>query len=223
MSVIVLVEDDATLRELLQAHLSNEGYGVHVAPDGEAGLALAREIKPDVCILDVMLPKLDGLSVARILRRESEMAIIMLTARATEVDRVIGLDNGADDYVVKPFSMPELTARIRVALRRSPRARVQTELSAGVLRVDLSARRVYKDGAEVRMTHKEFELLASLMRNRGAVLSRDYLISQVWGDDFAGDARTIDVHIRWLREKIEDDPSHPARLQTVRGVGYRLD
>lgn len=223
MPHILVVEDDRTLRDLLVSHLKQEGYEVSSASDGEAGLELAREHKPDVCVLDVMLPKLDGLSLCRILRREVDPGIIMLTARASEVDRVIGLDSGADDYVVKPFSLPELAARVRAAMRRAPSQRAPSQLLSGGLRLDLVSRRAYRDDVELKMTNKEFELLSALLRNRGAVLTRDYLISQVWGDDFEGDPRTIDVHVRWLREKIEDDPSKPVRLQTVRGVGYRID
>jgi DNA-binding response OmpR family regulator len=223
MSRILVVEDDRVLRELLSAHLKQEGYDVIAAADGESGLDLARAETPDLCVFDVMLPKLDGLSLCRILRRESDTPIIMLTARASEVDRVIGLDSGADDYVVKPFSLPELSARVRAALRRVPKPEQPSALSHGALRLELAARRVYRDEHEIKMTHKEFDLLAVLLRNKGAVLTRAYLLSQVWGDDYDGDPRTIDVHVRWLREKIEDDPSQPQLLQTVRGVGYRVD
>jgi DNA-binding response OmpR family regulator len=223
MARVLIVEDEALLRDLLATHLQAEGYDVRSAADGERGLADAREFKPDVCVLDVMLPKLDGLSLCRILRRELDPGIIVLTARASEVDRVIGLDSGADDYVVKPFSLPELTARVRAAMRRAPSQRQTTGLTSGDLKLNLTSRRAYRGEQEVRLTTKEFELLAVLMRNRGAVLTRDMLLSQVWGDDFDGDPRTIDVHVRWLREKIEADPAHPVHLQTVRGVGYRFD
>jgi DNA-binding response OmpR family regulator len=225
MSSVLLVEDDRVLRELLAEHLSREGYTVLTAADGEAGLALAREHKPDACVFDVMLPKLDGLSLCRIVRRELGAAtgIVMLTARASEVDRVIGLDSGADDYVIKPFSVPELSARLRAMLRRSPRIQPMAQLQSGELRLDPASRRAFRGEAELKLTVKEFDLLAVLLRNRGAVLSRDFLISHVWGSDFEGDSRTVDVHVRWLREKIEDDPSKPAHLQTVRGVGYRID
>jgi DNA-binding response OmpR family regulator len=223
---VLLVEDDDTLRELLADHLVREGYAVVSARDGEAGLALARQLLPLVCVLDVMLPKLDGLSLCRIIRRErsDEVGIIMLTARASEIDRIIGLDGGADDYVIKPFSMPELAARVRALLRRSAHAK-KTEgvYASGDLSVDVVSRRAFLKDAELKLTTREFDLLAALLRNRGAVLSRDYLLSHVWGNDFDGDARTIDVHVRWLREKIEQDPSKPLRLQTVRGVGYRID
>ncbi len=219
---ILIVEDEQILLDLLAQHLQKEGYAVITAQSGEEGLELARSQHPDLCVLDVMLPGLDGLSLCRILRRESNVPIILLTARASEIDRVIGLDTGADDYVVKPFSLPELTARIRAALRRS------LQRNSGLLRVgdvmlDLMAHRVFVGEREVKLTPKEFELLATLMRNRGVVLSREALISQVWGYDFNGDIRTVDVHIRWLREKLEEDPANPKHLHTVRGVGYRMD
>jgi DNA-binding response OmpR family regulator len=222
MPKILIVEDEKILLDLLARHLESEGYTVATAAAGDEGLEVARRELPDIAVLDVMLPGLDGLSLCRILRRESDMAIILLTARAGEIDRVIGLDNGADDYVVKPFSLPELTARIRAALRRAPK-RAETTLRAGDVQVDLVSRRVFLNEREIKLSHKEFELLATLMRNKGAVLSREFLISQVWGFDFDGDVRTVDVHVRWLREKIEKDPSHPDRLQTVRGAGYRID
>jgi DNA-binding response OmpR family regulator len=222
MPKVLIVEDEKILLDLLARHLESEGYTVVTAPAGDEGLEVARREQPDIAVLDVMLPGLDGLSLCRILRRESDMAIILLTARAGEIDRVIGLDNGADDYVVKPFSLPELTARIRAALRRAPK-RAETVLRAGEVQIDLVSRRVFLNEREIKLSHKEFELLATLMRNKGAVLSREFLISQVWGFDFDGDVRTVDVHVRWLREKIEKDPSNPDRLQTVRGAGYRID
>ena len=222
MAKVLIVEDESVLLDLLTRHLESEGYTVVTASRGDDGLEVARREMPDICVLDVMLPGLDGLSLCRILRRESDMPIILLTARAGEVDRVIGLDNGADDYVVKPFSLPELTARIRAALRRTPK-RSDNQLQVGDIRLDVAARRAYRGDKELKLSHKEFELLATLMRNKGAVLSREFLISQVWGYDFDGDMRTVDVHVRWLREKIEEDPSNPRHLQTVRGVGYRID
>ena len=222
MPKVLIVEDETILLDLLARHLESEGYVVVTAPSGDDGLEVARKEQPDIAVLDVMLPGLDGLSLCRILRRESDMAIILLTARAGEIDRVIGLDNGADDYVVKPFSLPELTARIRAALRRAPK-RMENLLRAGEVQLDLVSRRVHLAERELKLSHKEFELLATLMRNKGAVLSREFLITQVWGFDFDGDVRTVDVHVRWLREKIEHDPSRPERLQTVRGVGYRID
>ena len=222
MAKVLVVEDEMTLLELLSQHLRAEGYTVFASPNGEEALDLARAESPDVCIFDVMLPGLDGLSLCRIIRKESDVPIILLTARGAEIDRVIGLESGADDYVVKPFSLPELMARVRAALRRAPN-RPGTSLQAGELSLDLVSRRVFVNGGEIKLSHKEFELLATLMRNKGAVLSREFLITQVWGYDFEGDSRTVDVHIRWLREKIEKDPSRPVHLQTVRGVGYRID
>ncbi len=225
MPSILVVEDESTVREALASALTTEGFAVLTAPDGIAGLELARAQKPDLILLDLLLPGMDGLSVCRILRRETEVPIIILTARGTEMDRIVGLETGADDYVVKPFSMGELLARIRAALRRAQRqaSGPKTMLTSGDLRVDLVARRVFVGSREVRLTLKEFDLLAELMRNTGAVLSRDLLLSQVWGYEYYGDSRTVDVHVRSLREKIEVDPSEPKRITTVRGVGYRFD
>ena len=222
MSRVLLVEDETTLLDLVAQHLRREGFDVITTSNGDQALELARVDQPDVCVFDVMLPGLDGLSLCRILRKESQVPIILLTARGAEIDRVIGLESGADDYIVKPFSLPELVARMRAALRRAPKAQGDL-LQCGDLSLDLTARRVFSGGHEVKLSHKEFELLATLMRNKGAVLSREFLITQVWGFDFDGDPRTVDVHVRWLREKLEKDPSHPDRLQTVRGVGYRID
>jgi len=222
MTKILLVEDETTLAETLAYNLRREGYEVILAADGETGLERARTESPDLIILDIMLPVLDGLSVCRILRREMDTPIIILTARGTEVDKIIGLETGADDYVVKPFGLGEFLARVRAMLRRAPTPR-RDELASGDLVLDLAARRVTKGGVELKLSHKEFDLLAELMRHRGAVLSRDLLLTQVWGYDYFGDSRTVDVHIRWLREKIEEDPSNPQRIVTVRGVGYRFE
>jgi DNA-binding response OmpR family regulator len=222
MTKILLVEDETTLAETLAYNLRREGYEVILAADGETGLERARTESPDLIILDIMLPVLDGLSVCRILRREMDTPIIILTARGTEVDKIIGLETGADDYVVKPFGLGEFLARVRAVLRRAPTPR-RDELASGDLVLDLAARRVTKGGVELKLSHKEFDLLAELMRHRGAVLSRDLLLTQVWGYDYFGDSRTVDVHIRWLREKIEEDPSNPQRIVTVRGVGYRFE
>lgn len=224
MQSILVVEDDDTVRETLALNLHAEGYQVHTAEDGESGLAAARELGPDLLVLDVMLPKLDGLTVCRLIRRESNVPIILLTARGTEADRIVGLETGADDYIVKPFSLGEFLARVRAALRRGAQASpTVTELESGDLSLDLVSRRVHLDREEVQLTPREFELLASLIRNRGAVLTRDLLLAQVWGEDYVGDPRTVDVHIRWLRQKIERDPSTPERISTVRGVGYRFE
>ena len=222
MPTVLLVEDETTLLNLVTQHLTSEGFSVIPTTNGDTALELARQEHPDVCVFDVMLPGMDGLSLCRILRKESEVPIILLTARGAEIDRVIGLESGADDYIVKPFSMPELVARLRATLRRAPKLHGE-RLICGDVSLDLVSRRVYSESREVKLSHKEFELLATLMRNKGAVLSREFLITQVWGYDFDGDPRTVDVHVRWLREKLEKDPSHPLRLQTVRGVGYRID
>lgn len=225
MPKILLIEDEATVRDTLALNLRAEDYDVITAEDGADGLRLAREETPDLIILDLMLPELDGLSLCRILRRDSNVPIIMLTARGTEMDRIAGLETGADDYVVKPFSLGELQARVRANLRRahaSNRA-AATRLSSGELTLDLLARRAHLQQAELKLTHREFDLLAELMRNQGAVLSRDLLLNRVWGYDYVGDSHTVDVHIRWLREKIEADPSAPKRITTVRGVGYRFE
>ena len=225
MSTILLIEDDQTLSETLRYNLEREGYGVLSANDGVMGLELARREQPDLLILDIMLPRLDGFSVCRILRQESDMPILMLTARQDEVDRIAGLELGADDYVSKPFSLGELLARVRAIMRRTDRrpAGSREVLDAGMLRVDTGSRRAWRDGGELSLSQKEFDLLTCLVRNRGMALSRDVLLERVWGYDFLGDSRTVDVHIRWLREKVEPDPSRPIYIQTVRGVGYRFE
>ncbi|MGQ9925834.1 MAG: response regulator [Chloroflexaceae bacterium] len=225
MATILLVEDDTTLAETLRYNMEREGYGVLVASDGVQGLELARRERPDLVVLDIMLPRLDGFSVCRILRQESDVPIMMLTARQDEVDRVAGLELGADDYVSKPFSLGEMLARLRAIMRRSERQpRLGREvLEAGALRVDTSSRRAWREGYELALPQKEFDLLTCLIRNHGIALSRDLLLERVWGLDFVGDSRTVDVHIRWLREKIESDPSRPRYIQTVRGVGYRFE
>jgi DNA-binding response OmpR family regulator len=224
VTTLLIVEDDATVRETLALNLQSEGYQVETAQDGEQALEAARRARPDLVVLDVMLPRLDGLTLLRILRRESQVPVILLTARGTETDKIVGLETGADDYVVKPFSLGELLARIRAALRRGrPAGPPSTELISGDLSLDLVSRRVNLEGRELQLAPREFELLATLVRNKDAVLTRDLLLAQVWGDDFVGDTRTVDVHIRWLRQKIERDPSNPLRITTVRGVGYRFE
>ncbi len=226
MPTILLIEDETTLAETLHYNLEREGYTVLHAVDGVQGLELARRDRPDLLIIDIMLPRLDGFSVCRILRQESDVPMIMLTARQDEVDRIAGLELGADDYVTKPFSFGELLARIRAILRRAerrPSGGNREILDAGSLRVDTSSRRAWRNSGELTLPQKEFDLLACLMRNRGIALSRDLLLERVWGFDFLGDSRTVDVHIRWLREKIEPDPARPRYIQTVRGVGYRFE
>jgi len=223
VATILVVEDDATVRETLALNLRGEGYDVEVADDGETALEMARALKPDLLVLDVMLPVLDGLTVCRVVRKESQMPIILLTARGTETDKIIGLETGADDYIVKPFSLGEFLARVRAALRRGHSAEPATALVSGDLRLDLLSRRCYLGEDELQLAPREFELLTTLVRNRGVVLTRDLLLATVWGDDYLGDSRTVDVHIRWLRQKIEQDPSAPIRIQTLRGVGYRFE
>ena len=223
---ILVVEDEVTLREALVYNLNKEGYTVLQAGTGLDALALAREEAPDVVILDLMLPELDGLSVCRSLRRDPATAasgILMLTARSGELDKIVGLESGADDYLTKPFSLGELLARVRALLRRARNTAPRDTLEAGNLVLDLIARRATRNGVDLPLKPKEFSLLAELMRHRGAVLSRDLLLNHVWGQDFFGDDRTVDVHVRWLREKIEDDPAHPVHIQTVRGLGYRFE
>ncbi len=227
MSKVVIVEDEETLLRNLGAKLQDEGFKVTTATDGEDGLDKIRSDHPDLIILDIMLPRLDGLSICRIVRHDTSLAhipIIMLTARGTEVDKIVGLESGADDYIVKPFSLGEFLARVRAVMRRAPGRPVpQDEMISNDLRLSLTGRRFFKQEMEIKLSNKEFDLLAELMRNKGAVLSRDLILTKVWGYDYFVDKRTVDVHVRWLREKIEDDPSNPARIVTVRGVGYRFE
>lgn len=224
-ATILIVEDEDTVRETVTQALQAEGFNVLTATDGLAGLRTARDNDPALVLLDLMLPEMDGLSLCRALRRDSDVPIIMLTARGTEMDKIIGLETGADDYVVKPFSLGELLARVRSLLRRtrSDSPQEQMRLISGNLKLDISSRRVALDGEEIHLTQKEFNLLAELMRNTGAVLSRDLLLEKVWGYTYIGSTHTVDVHVRWLREKIEKEPSCPQRIITVRGVGYRFE
>jgi two-component system OmpR family response regulator len=231
-SKVLVVEDDRTLLEVLQYNLGREGYDVLMASDGAKGLETARINKPDLVILDVMLPKLDGFEVCRILRKETTVPILMLTARTEETDRVVGLEVGADDYVTKPFSMRELMARVRAMLRRTEMMKKETVSAAGApslcfktgeLEIDTARHKVSRGGVAVELSRMEFALLEFLARNQGQVFSRDHLLEKVWGYDFAGDTRTVDVHVSWLRRKIEADPAHPRHLLTVRGVGYKFE
>jgi len=226
MPTILLIEDEFTFAEALRYNLEREGYLVLHASDGIHGLDLARRELPNLIVLDIMLPRLDGFSICRILRQESDVPIMMLTARQDEVDRIAGLELGADDYIGKPFSLGEFLARVRAILRRSerqPRHTGRELLEAGVIKVDPSSRRAWRDSDELTLPQKEFDLLTCLIRHHGIVLSRDLLLDHVWGSDFVGDSRTVDVHIRWLREKIEYDPARPRYIQTVRGIGYRFE
>ena len=225
---ILIVEDDATLSEKLAEKLRAENYEVLTFLDGESGWEHIRSERPDLIVLDIMLPGLDGLSICRMIRGDAttmHIPVIMLTARGAEVDKIVGLESGADDYVVKPFGLGEFLARVRALLRRVREgATIQYhELASSNLRLNLTGRRVFKEEREIKLSNKEFDLLAELMRNKNVVLSRDLILTKVWGYDYFVDKRTVDVHIRWLREKIEDDPSSPERIITVRGVGYRFE
>jgi DNA-binding response OmpR family regulator len=221
---ILVVDDEPTLRETLAEALDADGYKVITAADGREALAQFREHRPELVVLDLMLPELSGIEVCRIIRQESGVPILMLTAKSSELDKVVGLELGADDYVTKPFSLRELSARIRALLRRTEQVAVEgpTTVSLGDLTVDLAGHRLLRDGAPVPMKPKVFELLAFLLRHPGQVLSREQLLEQVWGYDYAGETRTVDVHVHWLRSVIETDPAAPALVQTVRGVGYVL-
>ncbi len=229
---ILVVEDEPALQETLEYNLSRQGYKVNVVGDGQAALDMARNDQYDLIVLDVMLPILDGFDVCRILRQEMNVPILMLTARDDEIDRVIGLEMGADDYLTKPFSMREFLARVKAQLRRV--RLIRQELSAEEqipkeimnfdnLTLDLSRREVSVDELVLSLKPKEYDLLLFLARHRGQVLSRDLIMERVWGWDFTGGSRTVDVHVRWLREKIEKDPATPERIITIRGIGYRFE
>ncbi len=225
---ILIVEDDRNLLDTLKYNLRKEGYDVIAAVDGAEALDIARREKPDLIILDLMLPKMNGFEVCRILRKDMTVPILMLTAKADETDKIVGLEIGADDYMTKPFSLRELLARVRAMLRRAKMAEVQPETEEPLLKVsdievDIARHRASKGGTALELTPKEFDLLAFLARNEGLVFSRDHLLEKVWGYDFAGDTRTVDVHVRWLRQKIEADPNNPEHLITVRGTGYKLE
>jgi DNA-binding response OmpR family regulator len=224
---VLVVEDEEPLLFTLAHNLKREGYAVVTASRGDDGLKLAREQRPDLILLDVMLPGIDGIQVCRMLRRDSDVPIIMLTALGGESDRVAGLDTGADDYLPKPFGMRELMARVRALLRRSG-ARTQpdtgpTLVVSGDLQLDRERREVSRGGRVLRMKPKEYELLLFFLQHPGRVFSREQILDEVWGYDFYGGPRTVDVHVRWLRQKVEDDPANPARLRTIRGSGYLFE
>jgi DNA-binding response OmpR family regulator len=222
---ILVIEDEPTLVATLRYNLEREGYQVASASDGESGLTTARAERPDLIVLDLMLPGLDGFEVCRLLRRDTTVPILMLTAKSEEVDKVVGLELGADDYVTKPFSMRELLARVRALIRRAETAPASEAevLVAGDLQLDLRGRRGSRGSRVLALKPKEYELLLFFMRNPGRAFTREQILNQVWGYDFAGDTRTVDVHVRWLREKIEGEPSKPTRLITLRGTGYRFE
>ena len=228
---VLVVEDDQTLSGVLKYNLSKEGYAVFSAADGAHALEVARSEKPDIILLDLMLPKLDSLEICRILRKENSAPILMLTVKGEKVDRVVGLELGADDYVTKPFGVRELMARVRAMLRRRQlleqdptNAQAGTGLiKADLLKMDETRHTILLKGRPVELTPKEFDLLAFLVKHTGQVFKREQLLDKVWGYDHAGDTRTVDVHISWLRQKIEDDPHHPQHLITLRGVGYKFE
>ena len=233
---VLVVEDELALRETLVYNLEKGGYHVEAAGDGRAALEVARRTKPDLIVLDIMLPELDGFEVCKILRRESPVPILMLTARDDEIDRVVGLEVGADDYLTKPFSMRELMARVKAHLRRTGMLREAVEkvkpaealpfhevLTFGGLEINLTRREVTLDGQVLALKPQEYDLLLFFAQHRGQLLSREFLLERVWGWDYVGDSRTVDVHVRWLRQKIEPDSANPQRIVTVRGGGYRFE
>jgi two-component system, OmpR family, response regulator len=225
---VLIVEDDANLLETVKYNLHKDDYDVVTASDGEVALEVARKEKPDIIILDIMLPKLNGFEVCRILRKEMTVPILMLTAKVDETDKIVGLEIGADDYMTKPFSMRELMARIRAMLRRvkmteAPLVKEPASIKIGDIELDIARHHAALSGTALELSPKEFDLLAFLVKNKGLVFSREQLLEKVWGYDFAGDTRTVDVHIRWLRQKIEADAGHPQYLVTIRGTGYKLE
>ena len=231
---ILIVEDELTLQETLAYNLKKQGYEVELAADGLTALEIARSTKPDLILLDIMLPGMDGFEVCRILRSEGSTPILMLTARDDEINRVVGLEVGADDYLTKPFSMRELIARVKAMLRRVRIIRDEiTTLQSGSIqklvyefeniRIDIGRRELRVDNNVINLKPKEYELLLYLIKHKNQVLSRDQILETVWGWDYIGDSRTVDVHVRWLREKIELDPANPKKIITARGVGYRFE
>ena len=220
---ILVVDDEPTIREALVDALEADGFRVVAAADGREALARFRGERPDLVLLDLMLPELSGIEVCRIIRAESAVPIVMLTAKDSEVDKVVGLELGADDYVTKPFSLRELSARIRALFRRSEQVAVEAPpavVDLGRVQVDLGGHRLLRDGEALPVKPKAFELLAFLLRHPGQVFTRDQLLEHVWGYDYAGETRTVDVHVHWLRGQIEEQPGAPRFLHTVRGVGY---
>jgi DNA-binding response OmpR family regulator len=230
--LILIVDDEATLRETLAYNLTHQGYSVETAVDGPQAVEKARSLKPDLIILDIMLPGMDGFEVCRLLRQEMNVPILMLTARDDEIDRVVGLEVGADDYLTKPFSVRELIARVKALLRRVRLIRSESQSSPamshqittmGNLSIDETRHEVFLSGKPLALPPKYSYLLVFLAQHRGPVLSREVILNAVWGWEYVGDSRSVDVHIRWLREHIEPDPSNPTRLITVRGAGYRFE
>ena len=233
MPLILIVEDETSLRETLTYNLVRQEYTVEAVADGNAAVEAARRLRPDLIVLDLMLPGLDGFEVTRILRQEMNMPILILTARDEEFDRVLGLEIGADDYMTKPFSMREFLSRVKAHLRHDRLIRQEVEGTAeadskeqlrfGNLLIDMNRREVLFEGQPLALKPQEYELLLFLAQHRGQALSREFLLERVWGWEFVGGTRTVDVHIHWLREKIEVDPTNPQRIITVRGSGYRFE
>lgn len=228
MKKILVVDDEKPISDIVKFNLSKEGYEVYTAYDGEEALEKVEEVDPDLVLLDLMLPKMDGLEVCREIRKTHDMPIIMVTAKDSEIDKVLGLELGADDYVTKPFSNRELVARVKANIRRQgsniskSQEDESNELEIGDIVIHPDAYTVSKRGESIELTHREFELLYYLAKHLGQVMTREHLLQTVWGYDYFGDVRTVDVTVRRLREKIEDNPSHPAWLVTRRGVGYYL-
>lgn len=227
---VLVVEDDAAIREALTYNLTREGYEVDAVSDGAAAVAAVRKAAPQLVVLDLMMPEMDGFDVTRTLRKESNVPILMLTARDDEIDRVLGLELGADDYLTKPFSMRELLARVKAMLRRvqmehsdAQASSAPQQLVSGNLAIDETRHEVTLDGKVLDLKPKEHELLLFLMQNRGRAYTREQLLEKVWGWEFSGGSRTVDVHVRWLRARIEADAENPQRIITVRGVGYRFE
>ena len=221
---VLVIDDDESTVDIVSAYLTQEGFHVDAARDGVAGLAKARQFQPQVVVLDIMLPGLDGLEVLRRLRAESSAYVVMLTAKGEETDRVVGLSVGADDYVTKPFSPRELTARIRAILRRGRGGDADAPhlLVFRAVRIDPARREVWKSGNRVDLTTREFDLLCALASHPGRVLTREQLIARVWGADYLGDDRVVDAHVKDLRRKLGDDPARPRLIETVRGIGYKF-
>lgn len=222
---VLVIEDEEPLADSIKYNLELEGYGVDIAHGGNAGLRKFKQGNPSLVLLDVMLPEISGLDLCRMMRGESDVPIIMITARDSEADKVTGLELGADDYVTKPFSMRELLARVRANLRRhgmSPLEQDSEVLTGGPVVLDVGRHEVTVDGTQVELRPREFELLASFLRNKGLLMTRDRLIDEVWGMDYFGDTKTLDVHIKRVRKKIEPEPKTPRYLVTIRGLGYKF-
>ncbi len=223
---ILVVDDEEHIQELIKFNLEKSGFKVICAGDGIEAIKLVKEQLPQLMLLDLMLPGMDGLDVCKEIRKDSTMSnmpIIMITAKGEEIDKIIGLELGADDYITKPFSVRELVARIKAILRRTNMQLVEKTFNIGNLAIDFGKHEVIKSESKVELTLKEFELLEILIKNKGRVMTRDFLLDKIWGYEYLGETRTVDVHIRHLRQKIEEDDKNPAYIQTIRGIGYRFN